>query len=233
MYRIGNAAIRPYPFPHIFVEEVFPSDFYAMVRRHMPLDEAYRTLVDTGRVGKGYSPSRLCLFPEDLATAPLKNEDREFWRELFAAFTHREFTEIWLRLFGPIIQQRLAEENERSKQRLIYSEIMLMRDRNAYSLGPHTDSRQKAVSVLFYLPEDDTAPGMGTSFYLPKDRAFTCAGGPNHLFDRFDRIATASYRPNTLVAFPKTSRSFHGVEPVNGIDIRRDLIIYDLKLRDE
>ena len=39
------------------------------------------------------------------------------------------------------------------------------------------------------------------------------------------------YLPNTLFAFMKTDHSFHGVEPVRGDDVRRDLLLYDIRLK--
>lgn len=235
MYRIGNAVVRPFPCPHLCVDDVFPKAFYAEIQRHRLPDTAYSRLVDTGRVGKAYSAARLSLFPEELDAAPVADETRAFWRRMFETFNDREFAGLWLDLFGAAIRAHLSEATSRdgqSDRRPMGSEIFLMRDLESYSLGPHTNSPLKVVSVLFYLPPDDDATGLGTSFYLPKDRGFTCAGGPHHPFDGFDRVATMLYRPNTLLAFPKTRRSFHGVEPVIGADARRDLMLYDLKLRE-
>jgi hypothetical protein len=36
--------------------------------------------------------------------------------------------------------------------------------------------------------------------------------------------------PNTLFAFMKTANSFHGVEPIREAGIRRDLMLYDIRL---
>ena len=166
MYRIGNATIRPYPFPHVCVEDLFPADFYAEIQRHMPPDRAYNRLVDTGRVSKNYSPARLTLFPDDLDAAPLSETDRNFWRRLFETFNDREFAELWLGLFGHAIRAHLVEVQSEAGQpdrRPMGSEILLMRDLETYALGPHTDSPAKVVSVLFYLPPDDARPSLGTS----------------------------------------------------------------------
>jgi hypothetical protein len=37
------------------------------------------------------------------------------------------------------------------------------------------------------------------------------------------------YLPNTLFAFVKNDRSFHGVEPIRDQDYRRHLLLYDIK----
>jgi hypothetical protein len=109
-------------------------------------------------------------------------------------------------------------------------EALLVYDHTNYALGPHTDSPRKALSVLFYLPEDDTRPGLGTSIYVPKDPGFRCEGGPHYPFDGFDRMMTMPYVPNTLFAFLKTPVSFHGVEPVTEPAFHRSLLLYDLHL---
>jgi hypothetical protein len=59
LYKIGNAAIQPYPFPHIYVRDVFPSDFYEEMRRQLPPKDAFKTLTALHRAGGGYSDSRL------------------------------------------------------------------------------------------------------------------------------------------------------------------------------
>jgi hypothetical protein len=33
-YQVANAPIRDYPYPHIYVESVFPPDFYRAMRRN-------------------------------------------------------------------------------------------------------------------------------------------------------------------------------------------------------
>jgi hypothetical protein len=50
-------------------------------------------------------------------------------------------------------------------------------------------------------------------------------------FDRFRRVLTMEYLPNTLFAFMKTPDSFHGVEPIAEPDVQRDLLLYDIKVQ--
>jgi hypothetical protein len=38
------------------------------------------------------------------------------------------------------------------------------------------------------------------------------------------------YKPNTLFAFVKNDRSFHGVEPINEPDVLRDMLLYDIRV---
>ena len=43
-------------------------------------------------------------------------------------------------------------------------------------------------------------------------------------------MRTLPYVPNALFAFMKTPNSFHGVEPIEEPEVRRDLLLYDLRL---
>jgi hypothetical protein len=71
---------------------------------------------------------------------------------------------------------------------------------------------------------------LGTSLYVPKDSRFSCQGGPHYEFERFRRVLTMEYLPNTLFAFMKTPRAFHGVEPITQADVQRDLLLYDIRV---
>lgn len=238
MYRIANAPVRNWPFPHICVENVFPPDFYTEIRRHMVEDAGYTRLTDSGRVSAmHYSDARFSLFARDLPTAAMPEAARTFWQTMFATFSDLEFAQIWLDLFSAPIEQKLGETPEDllggkpGVDLKLYTEIFLMRDRTSYSLGPHTDTPRKLISVLFYLPPDESDADLGTSLYMPKRRDFTCFGGPHHDFALFDRVETMPFRPNTVVAFPQTKKSFHGVEPVTRAGAQRNLLLFDIKIK--
>ena len=89
----------------------------------------------------------------------------------------------------------------------------LCRDFGGYCIGPHTDGRKETKTILFYLPKDSSKPDLGTSVYIPKNRSFTCDGSKHHDFDKFDKVFTAEYKPNTCFGFIRSDNSFHGVEP--------------------
>jgi len=233
--RIQATPVRLEPFEHLYVEEVFPPDFYAEMRRRMLPDEGYRRLIDTGRVAGPYSPARFCLFPADLEDAAAAEDgtagseaDRDFWRGLLAAFGERAFGDFWLDIFKDAVTRQLESLYGGGTLRL-RREAFLLRDRETYELGPHTDSPLKIVSALFYLPPDDSAPDLGTSLYRPKLPDFVCAGGPQYYFHDFHRVVTLPFRRNAMLAFPKSPRCFHGVEPV-GSARQRDLLLVDLKV---
>ncbi len=217
--RIAAAPIRHDPFAHIYVEDVFPPPVFQAMRAHLPDDGAYVRFKDSGRVGADYSPHRAAFAPAQLAR--LEPDTRDFWNRIFNAVLAPRFTEA--------VAAKFAAELRLSGEARIMTETCLMRDAAGYELGPHTDSPAKLVSLLFYLAPDRTHPELGTSFYVPKDRTFFCPGGPHHPFELFDRVTTAPYAPNSLLAFPKTERCFHGVEPVDDPALVRDLLFVDLR----
>jgi hypothetical protein len=226
---IANAKIRDLPFPHIYVEEIFPTDFYTQMRAMLPAYEAYERLLDTGRVGQAYSSARLVLMPDEASIGELAPAPREFWQELFDALLTEEFARVVMTCFADAIAERFANgDNEAGKNLFVTWESFLIRDRASYALGPHTDSPRKLVSMLFYMARDTHHPDLGTSFYAPVEPGFVCPGGPHHSFEGFRHLGTLPYVPNTLAAFPKSNQCFHGVEPVaDGFE--RDLLFFDLK----
>src|SRR5262245_56546141 len=224
-YRIANAPMLEFPFPHIYVRDVFPGDFYAGLRANLPSAENLRTLSSFGRVTEGTYETRLVLplLPEHMAR--LAPAQRAFWGELAGWMHGQAFGQLMIAKFAPYLQHRFAD----LRTQRFADEIMVVRDHTRYSLGPHTDAKNKVLSFLFYLPPDASMTHLGTSLYVPKEPGFTCEGGPHYEFERFRRMQTMEYRPNTLFAFMKTPESFHGVEPIAQPDVVRDLLLYDIK----
>ncbi len=95
----------------------------------------------------------------------------------------------------------------------------LVRDLCGYKIRIHPDISQKAITVQFYLPPDDSQRHLGTSFYSRE----TGKG--------FTKVKQMSFLPNTGYAFAVGDNSWHGVDQVSGGDgIRNSLmIIYYLK----
>ena len=222
---IAAAPLQLSPYPHVYVREVFPRDFYGDLQRHLPPADLLMPLQQARGV-RGY-PQRfvLELSPKRLAAVP--EPYREFWSALAGWMLGGAFAQRVLDKFRAFIDTRFKGE-----QPEFGDEAMLVNDHTHYSLGPHTDKKSKVVSVLFYLPGDDRLEKHGTSLYVPRKPAdFTCPGGPHYRFDGFRRVATMPFLPNTMFAFVKTDNSFHGVEPIADADVSRYLLLYDLRLK--
>jgi len=226
IYRVANAPVNFYPYPHILVYDIFPANFYSDLRRHLPPASAYKSLKTMGRVGSGYPDERVVLPLTPPEVSALDEPYRSFWNQTAGWLLGGSFGHMLLRKFAPMLSQRFKDL---AKMEFDH-EALVIQDRTNYRLGPHTDKPSKVLSLLFYLPADDSKPHLGTSMYLPSDPSFTCDGNNHHGFEGFHRLLTMPYVPNTLFAFMKTPNAFHGVEPVTEPNVERALLLYDIKV---
>lgn len=104
------------------------------------------------------------------------------------------------------------------------ADLRLIRDSAGYKIKPHTDIKSKAASCLFYLPENDEHPELGTSIYVPKEAGFESDGTRRYEYEAFEKIETAPFVRNCMFAFPRSNVSFHGVEPIE-IGPRNQLLL--------
>lgn len=190
-----------------------------MIQHAIP-DDYLRTLDALGRTSNNY-PNRWVM-PLHSNLPMLPQESRQIWQMTYDCITN-VIAPALLNQFGAVLRDRFQ------KLPPLHMDVLYVRDRQNYKLGPHTDSPSKICTFLIYL----AAPGIqgpGTSFYVPRQAGFTCAGGPHHKREDFDLIKTVPYQANLMCAFAKTDRSFHGVEKI--IDnTTRNLLICDIQIR--
>ena len=219
--KFDAAEINNDPYPHIQIDDIFPPDFYQQILSNKIDENFLSTLLELKRVGSAYPDTRkvLSLIP---SMPFLPDSYRTFWEQA-ANWLLGDFQRIVLEKFEPYIIHRFGNIPQ------LHAETLYTYDRSTYALGPHTDSVKKVLTLLIYLPEDDSLSHLGTSMFVPNDSNFTCAGGPHHKFHQFKLLKTAQYKPNSLFGFFKTNNSFHGVEPIKE-NIRRDLLIYDVQV---
>lgn len=227
LYQIANAPLREYPYPHIYVESVFPEDFYAEMRRNWPDSSALVSLESTGRVPKGAYPERFILPMTEDEIDKLPPDRREFWSGFAEWFLGQRFLDTVMTRFDRQVRGRFREQLDDVRFGV---DALVVRDLTNYSIGPHTDMPHRLLSMLFYCPDDASRRHLGTSIYVPTDPAFRCKGGPHYGFENFTHVKTMEYRPNTLFAFFKTDRSFHGVAPIADADVERDVLLYDVRV---
>jgi hypothetical protein len=206
-YALLNTVRREWPFAHFYAENVFPRDYYDSIQTYLRglRQEDYE---ETTNAGTGSYRNR-AFSRENMIPGCEFMESTDFLRMVLSLFK-KEVTEVFP-------DGKLA----------VNRDIRLIRDSKEYKIGPHTDARWKLVSLLFYLPPDDSYREYGTSLFVPKNHSFTCEGGPHYPFEPFNKVFSASFMPNTCLGFWKTNKSFHGVEPIP-IDIQRDILLYNI-----
>jgi hypothetical protein len=227
IYQVSNAPMREYPYPHIYVENVFPADFYAQLRANWPDASALVSIPETGRVSKGMYAERFVLPFNADGIMKLPEERREFWIEFGNWFMTSHFLGSMVAKFDRYVRERFGDEVYRYS---FEADSLVVRDLTNYAIGPHTDAPHRLLSMLFYCPHDDSMKHLGTSIYVPLDREFRCEGGPHYPHNRFQKVMTMEYKPNSLCAFFKNDHSFHGVEPISDRDVQRDVLLYDIRV---
>lgn len=228
--QVAAAKVVEDPFPYVVVDQIFPADYYEEMLANFPTAESLRPLGETGRVARGAYQERLTVLFNDEEFSRMTAPQQAFWRD-FASWMYTDpFLQFFLfkfqRHLEPRIQKIVAAEGRLSMK----GDALLVNDQTNYAISPHTDAPHRLVSFLFYLPRDDSMRDLGTTVYRPKDPNFTCWGGPHHPFALFEPVRTLDFLPNRLVAFPKTERSFHGVEKIEREGINRPLLINNLRL---
>jgi|OpeIllAssembly_1097287.scaffolds.fasta_scaffold29517_3 hypothetical protein len=224
-YQIANAPVLAYPFPHFYVHPVFPDEFFAELRARMPGPKNYVRLDATGTVPKGAYPERFVCSLTDLEEEEFQSgAGSSFWAEFNQWIGSDEFARLVMFKFRDGIAERFGAGNEIRTT----TDLRLVRDFTNYSISPHTDAPHKLVSLLFYLPYDESMLDLGTSIYAAKDRSLRCEGVGHHPFEGFKKVATMPYRPNSLFAFFKTDLAFHGVDRIEREHVTRDLLLYNI-----
>jgi hypothetical protein len=201
IYKLRNAQVLEYPFPHFFVHDVFPKDFYAKLLKALPGNEGYAMLPG------GYKHRAAAQSPIEMV-APL--ESPYFASQIMTVFAKAFFHRY--------------PNHTRPKFR---PEVRFIRDEQGYFIGPHTDAPQKVVSLLFYLPAEYHYAENGTSIYVPDDHKKTCPGGPHYPKEGFSEVWRAPFVPNSCFGFFKTANSWHGVEEIQ-VKCQRDVMLFNI-----
>ncbi|MGH8508425.1 MAG: hypothetical protein ACREVH_06885 [Gammaproteobacteria bacterium] len=223
------------PYPHYYLEHVFPEEYYQTLLCHLPSSNAYENLFEVTTLKLDHFRYRDQRDLNEDWTEALPPKLKDFWDGFNAWFLGPTLAHAVLDTFGEQLRARFGDERSWPE---ISVESQLIRHRAGYFLEPHSDLHTKLVVLLVYLASDEGATHLGTSIYRPKDPTFTCPNSAHHPFEDFVRVATVPYKPNSLLAFLRSDLSFHGLEPLSEQDVatcKRDLIqyvLYDKRARE-
>ncbi len=212
--RLQTARVELDPFPHYFLEGVFPDDYYQDLLHHLPSSDVYENLYEVTDLKLDHFRHRDQRDMNDGWTDKLSPDLKPFWISFNEWFMAPQLAQAVLESFG----------SQRTSWPEVSVESQFIRHRAGYFLGPHSDLYTKLVVLLIYLAPDNSAEHLGTSLYRPKDPSFACPDSKHYPFEDFIRVKTAPYRPNSLLAFMRSDISFHGLEPL--LTAGRDVIQY-------
>lgn len=192
---VERSALRQEPFDHIYMEDVFDPASYAALLDAMPDRQFYHELVhhDAMRADGSSTRLRLYLYPELLWRLP--TEQRRVWLPVARALCSKALQDAFKHKFRAALEHRFGKPVERIG---LYPVPILLRDQPGYRIGIHSDAEQKAITVQFYLPRDDSQRHVGTIFH---------EGGTGEAAERTTQL---SFMPATGYAFPVAlTRSWH------------------------
>lgn len=195
--RVEATPLETAPFDHVYLEDLFPPDYYRRLLEHLPETRRYREMRHREAMQPdGHSARRkFYLYPEHIVWLP--RAQRAFWRELSRVLRSRALQDAFKAKFRAALEQRFGCGIDRLR---FYPVPMLLRDLSGYRIGIHGDAQRKAITVQLYLPPDESQAGLGTVFH---------EGRTGEAADRTKRLP---FRPATGYAFPVVRhRSWHSV----------------------
>jgi hypothetical protein len=223
---VRRAKVDADPFPHFYLEHVFPDAYYEELLRHLPGSSVYENLYEVTDLKLDHFRHRYQRDMNEGWTSELPPPLQTFWNSFNEWFLSAELAQAVLESFAEPLRERIGD---RSAWPAVSVEAQFIRHRAGYFLSPHSDLYTKLVVLLFYLAPDASGERLGTSLYRPKVAGFGCRDSKHYPFEDFVRVKTLPYRPNSLLAFVRSDVSFHGLEPLTEADVvseGRDVIQY-------
>ena len=102
-------------------------------------------------------------------------------------------------------------------------------------MGAHTDVTNKFLTFLFYLPKDNSLKEIGTSLYKPKHNEDLLSFSSHYTMEetnnKFIEEKKAEFLPNSVLIFPRTNLSYHGVSSINIGSKERNLLLLNFYLK--
>jgi hypothetical protein len=136
--RVASSALEATPFAHVYLEDLFPAEYYRRLLDHLPETRRHRELRHREAMqGDGHSARRkFYLFPEHITWLPAGQ--RAFWRELSRVLRSRALQEVFKSKFRAALEQRFGRGIDRLS---FYPVPMLIRDLRGYRIGRVTSPR--------------------------------------------------------------------------------------------
>ncbi|MDC0056994.1 hypothetical protein OAJ74_02450 [Alphaproteobacteria bacterium] len=230
--KILSSVLLNHPYDHKFVEGVFPDLFYNDLLTNIPDKSIFVPINTTGSVTANYSPERFIFnFQEKNIINKLEPSKKAFLQNLFKILTSQDLFTSVTSQFSKTIDARLKNLSDDEKKKCGFPNLefkiktALIKDFTKYSLGAHTDTATKFVTFLFYLPSNKDLQKVGTTLYKPIDNPDRDThNSAEKTKQNFIKIKTCPFIPNSVLIFPRTSMSFHGVEEVNIDQKERNLL---------
>jgi len=196
------------PYPHLVFPNFFPADLYGRLLKSWPDLERYVDL-NGARTRKQYT-----LWDGNVEAGD--PERTRLWRTVSDAISAPEIQQAFRERLDKGLRLRAKGSGETWPVPM-YPQPVLYADFDGYAIKPHPDTRRKVLTVLIYMPEDDSHPELGTTVFK-----ISPMGVFHWKSYGLVKEKTAPFLPNTGFAFvvihPAHSllhTSWHGRDPIS------------------
>jgi len=216
------------PWPHLVSKNFLPPRVYDRLTRNLPRgpkpsSSPSRTwMTTTPDFFNDRQPQKYLYYSE---------EEMRWWGskllvtlgELTCMFCDATTFKHLLMIFKGNFSNDITTTNDRD----IFVQVRITHDRDDYDLDVHLDLPEKFLSILVYLPIDETSTAGGTSLYTPKPQhqiELTTTEHKGYKYfptSMFNLEKKVPFSPNTGFVFLRTDDSWHG-KPLDPSEFRTD-----------
>ena len=231
---ISNAVVEEMPYPHFYITNVFPESYYNKILEYWPMRENMQPLVDSGRIT--FFPKGL-EGPELLKAIQNHSDNKRFIIDLNkhqSTWPDSSYGNFWSEFSQWICGDSFLEKMANTfmhyivRQRKIKgafpveAEALLVEDDTRYGIDPHTDSKRRYLSSIFYCPRDSSIEDLGTSIYSRNSTIVPeLISSKRYGRSLFNQVKKVPFKRNSLFGFIVSNNSFHGVEEITQMSIPR------------
>lgn len=208
LHSLDEAEITHEPFSYYKIQDVFPEDFYKQLRRDLPELNQMQPLIqeDALRPDGTYSRRVLEVRTDHDFQVKVPPHLQGTWQIIWNLVNHPDFQKKVLKILKPSLKQRFSKK---LTPKDMTTKMVITRDLDQYQIKVHPDTARKAVTMLFYLPPDDSQPHLGTILHKKAPKLRRSSDHPRHKYPVHERL---QFLPNSGFGFAVDHRSFHSVE---------------------
>ena len=184
---ILEGTVTERPFPHLVFERFFADDLYRRLLSSWPDLDRYVDL-NSARTRKQYT-----LW--DRRAEAGDPERTALWRTVSDALSAQEIQDAFRRKLESGLRIRAKGSGE-SWPVPMYPQPVLYADFDGYAIKPHPDTRRKVLTVLLYMPQDESQRELGTTVYKVSPMGVFAWKSYGLV-----KAKTADFLPNTGFAF--------------------------------
>ncbi len=216
--RITETPAQTRPYPHFWIEGIFPDDVYDDIVRAFPEQELF-----DGYETNEFHRLSMHLLSKDIERFP--QHAQQLWLAVRDVMASQELKEAIFRKLAAGFSHRFGVAEEKVNEIVAYPRPMLYSETSGYRIKPHPDTRRKLATVQFAITEGTDQSDLGTSMYklsaMPTDLIQEPRG--------FREVGRRPFVRNSVFAFSVvntlTMRSWHGREALpEDCGVRRTIL---------